>query len=104
MRSSRPETAPVRTHRRSEEPRDFNQLGLDFPAAAEYSVAPRKETEIMNQELVDVLEQKIGDLVERYNALKEENARLHAEIQQSASDREGLKSRVDAILGKLDGI
>ncbi|MFZ4859492.1 MAG: cell division protein ZapB [Desulfuromonadaceae bacterium] len=83
---------------------DISQLGLDFVPAASYSVPPRKETEPMNQELIDVLENKIGALVEKYNDLKEENAMLHDEIQRLTNDREGIKSRVDAILGKLDGI
>ena len=83
---------------------DINQLGLDFVPDASYSVPPRKEMEPMNQELIDVLENKIGALVEKYNDLKEENAMLHDEIQRLTNDREGIKSRVDAILGKLDGI
>jgi cell division protein ZapB len=58
----------------------------------------------MNQELIDVLETKIGVILEKYNDLKEENAMLHDEIQRLTNDREGIKSRVDAILGKLDGI
>jgi len=83
---------------------DFNQLGLDFVQAPSYSEPLRKETEHMNQELIEVLENKIGDIVEKYSALKEENARLNEEIQRLSSDREGIKSRVDAILSKLDGI
>jgi cell division protein ZapB len=83
---------------------DFNQLGLDFVRAASYSNPFRKETELMDQELIEVLEKKIGDLVEKYSALKVENARLNEEIQRHSSDREGIRSRVDAILGKLDGI
>ena len=39
----------------------------------------------MNQELIDVLEKKIGDIVEKYSALKEENARLNEEIQRLSS-------------------
>ena len=83
---------------------DFNQLGLDFMSVASYSEPLRKETNIMDQELIEVLEKKIGDIVEKYSALKEENARLNEEIQRLSSDREGIKSRVDAILSKLDGI
>ena len=83
---------------------DFNQLGLDFVTTPSYSVPPRKDTELMNHELIEVLEKKIGAIVEKYSALKEENARLKEEIQRLSSDREGIKSRVDAILGKLDGI
>ena len=81
---------------------DINQLGLDFVPVASYSDPPRKETEPMNQELIDVLEAKIGVVLEKYNDLKEENAMLHDEIQRLTNDREGIKSRVDAILGKLD--
>ena len=83
---------------------DFNQLGLDFVPVTSYSEPLRKETELMNQELLEVLEKKIGDIVEKYSNLKEENARLNEEIQRLSDDREGFKSRVDAILGKLDGI
>ena len=83
---------------------DFNQLGLDFVSATSYSVPLRKETEPMNQELIEVLEKKISDIVEKYIALKEENALLYEELQRHTTDREGFKSRIDAILGKLDGI
>jgi cell division protein ZapB len=83
---------------------DFSQLGLDFVPAASYSGPPRKEIELMNQELIEVLEKKINDIVEKYCSLKEENARLNEEITRLSNDREGFKSRVDAILGKLDGI
>jgi cell division protein ZapB len=104
MPSSRPEKQSRRKGAEVAELCDFNQLGLDFVSTASYSVQPRKETEPMNQELIEVLEKKIGDIVEKYNALKEENARLNEEIQRLSNDREGIKSRVDAILGKLDGI
>lgn len=104
MPSSRPEKTSRRTAVETAELCDFNQLGLDFATTASYSVQPRKEMEPMNQELIEVLEKKIGDIVEKYNALKEENSRLNEEIQRLSSDREGIKSRVDAILGKLDGI
>lgn len=104
MPSSKPEKARRRSGRDVTELCDFNQLGLDFIPVASYSTQPRKETEPMNQELIEVLENKIGAIVEKYTALKEENARLNEEIQRLSSDREGIKSRVDAILGKLDGI
>lgn len=58
----------------------------------------------MNQELIEALEKKISEVVEKYTFLKEENAMLHEEVQRLSSDREGIKSRVDALLGKLDGI
>jgi cell division protein ZapB len=83
---------------------DFNQLELDFVPATSYSMPPRKETVFMNQELIEALEKKIGDVIEKFSALKDENTRLNEEIQRLSSEREGIKSRVDAILGKLDGI
>ena len=104
MPSSRPEKSLRRSVKGVTELCDISQLGLDFVPAASYSVPPRKETEPMNQELIDVLETKIGDILQKYNDLKEENAMLHEEIQRLTNDREGIKSRVDAILGKLDGI
>jgi len=104
MLFSKPEKLCNRKGKGAAELCDFNQLGLDFVRATSYSEALRKETEPMNQELLEVLEKKICDLVEKYSALKEENARLNEEIQRFSNDREGIKSRVDAILGKLDGI
>ncbi len=104
MPFSRPEKSRFRRVKDATELCDINQLGLDFVPVASYSVQPRKETEPMNQELIDVLETKIGALVEKYNDLKEENAMLHEEVQRLSNDRESIKSRVDAILGKLDGI
>ncbi len=58
----------------------------------------------MNQELFETLDTKIGELLEKYAALKAENTRLSEENQRFLTEREGLKSRVDAILGKLEGI
>jgi len=104
MPSSRPEKTKGGRGAVDPELCDFNQLGLDFVSADSYSVPLRKETDLMNQELIEVLEKKINDIVEKYSALKEENARLNEEIQRLSSDREGIKSRVDALLGKLDGI
>lgn len=104
MLSSKPEKKPRRKNVETLELCDFNQLGLDFMQAPSYSVPFRKEPEPMNQELIEVLEKKIGELVEKYNALKDENALLNDEVQRLSSDREGIKSRVDALLGRLDGI
>ena len=86
------------------EPRDFAQLGLDFGTPNGYSDVPRKEKDKMNQELFATLDKKVGELLEKYTALKEENARLAEENQRFLAEREGLKSRVDTILGKLEGI
>lgn len=104
MPSSRPEKSRPKSGSDAREPREIRQLGLDFEPLAAYSPAPRKEMETMNQELIEVLEKKISEIVEKYTSLKEENAMLHEEIQRLSSDREGIKSRVDALLGKLDGI
>jgi FtsZ-binding cell division protein ZapB len=104
MHFSKPEKTSHRKGKVVAELCDFNQPGLDFVSAPSYSVQPRKETELMNQELIEVLEKKIGDVVEKYSALKEENVRLNEEIQRLSSGRDEFKSRIDAILGKLDGI
>ena len=104
MPFSKPEKTRSRKCKCVAELSDFNQPGLDFVPASSYTVQPRKETELMNQELIELLEKKIGDIVEKYSALKEENARLSEEVKRLSNDREGIKSRVDAILGKLDGI
>jgi cell division protein ZapB len=104
MHSSRTEKTRCRKADVGAELCDFNQLGLDFVSAPSYSEPLQKGKEHMNQDLIAVLENKIGDIVEKYSALKAENERLNEEIQRLSSDREGIKSRVDAILGKLDGI
>lgn len=104
MPSSRPDKACAEHAPIGGEARNSAQLGLDFTGAPEYSNLPRKDTEPMNNELFEALDKKVGDLLEKYTALKEENARLAEENQRLHSEREGLKSRVDAILGKLEGI
>lgn len=104
MPSSKPDKSRSKRGTDAREPREIRQLGLDFEPLAAYILAPRKEIETMNQELIEVLEKKINDIVEKYAALKEENAMLHEEVERLSSDREGIKSRVDALLGKLDGI
>jgi cell division protein ZapB len=104
MPSSSPRKAGSKKRRAENEPCDFAQLGLDFSAACTYSNVPRKETEIMNHELFEALENKVNALLEKYTALKEENSRLAEDNQRLQSEREALKSRVDTILGKLEGI
>ena len=104
MPSSRHEKPSRRKGLSDTELCDFNQLGLDFVSSTSYSEPPRKEIVFMNQELIEVLEKKIGDIIEKYSALKDENTRLNEEVQRLSNDREGIKSRIDAILGKLDGI
>ena len=104
MPSSRPDKSRPKSRPGVREPREISQLVLDFEPSPAYIAPPRKEIETMNQELIEVLEKKISEIVEKYTSLKEENAMLHEEIQRLSSDREGIKSRVDALLGKLDGI
>jgi cell division protein ZapB len=104
MPSSRPDKTGSKKQRSKDEPCDFTQLGLDFSTTRQYSNVPRKDTEIMNQELFETLENKVNGLLEKYTALKDENSRLTEENHRLQSEREGLKSRVDAILGKLEGI
>ncbi|KAB0671786.1 cell division protein ZapB [Oryzomonas sagensis] len=58
----------------------------------------------MDQELFTALEKKVDDLLDKYSSLKADNARLAEENGRLLAEREGLKSRVDAILGKLEGI
>jgi cell division protein ZapB len=104
MPSSRLDKAGSKKRPEEDEPCDFAQLGLDFSATCEYSIVPRKETETMNHELIEALENKVNGLIEKYTALKDENSRLTEENQRLQSEREGFKSRVDAILGKLEGV
>lgn len=104
MPSSRPDKAGPKKRPKEHEPCDFTQLGLDFSTDCSYINVPRKETESMDQELFETLENKVNGLLEKYAALKDENSRLAEENQRLQSEREGLKSRVDAILGKLEGI
>lgn len=58
----------------------------------------------MNHELFELLDSKVSDLLEKYRAVKEENSRLVEEIERFKVERDGFKSHIDAILGKLDGI
>lgn len=104
MPSSRPDKSARTRGQTGVEPYKINQLGLDFETPPAYSSAPRKEMKNMNQEMIEILEKKIGELVQKYSDLKEENALLNEELQRLSADREGIKSRVDALLGKLDGI
>lgn len=104
MRSSRPDNSTPVKRRGADEPCDFAQLGLDFSVTAPYSNVPRKEIETMNHELFETLESKVSDLLGKYAALKDENTRLTEENQRLQAEREGFKSRIDSILGKLEGV
>jgi len=104
MPSSRRNPARGKQSPKSSEVCDFTQLGLDFAVPIAYCEDPRKEPETMNQELFAALDTKVCDLIEKYSALKSENARLIEENQRLTEERTGLKSQVDAILAKLDGV
>jgi cell division protein ZapB len=58
----------------------------------------------MNADIFELLEQKIDLLLERHQALQRENLSLREEIRKLASEREGIKDRIDAILMKLEEI
>ena len=104
MPSSKSDKIGSEHGRKRKESRDITQLGLDFMSSSGYSVLSRKEDESMNHELFESLDNKIASLLEKYTALKDENARLLEENQRFQAEREGIRLRVDAILGKLEGI
>ncbi len=80
------------------------QMGLDFVEENQYIIQPLEGDSVMNTELFETLEEKIGSLINRYTALQEEHQRVLAENAQLLQEREGLKGRVDAILSKLEGV
>lgn len=55
-------------------------------------------------ELFDTLEQRVEGLLLEYASLREEIALLREENQRLTMEREGFKSRIDAILKKMEGI
>lgn len=77
---------------------------LDQVKENQYIISPSTGDGHMSAELFDQLENKINDLVARYEAMKNENTRLAEENHRLQQEREGLKGRIDAILGKLDGL
>ena len=104
MPSSRPDKTDSRQRLKGREARNFAQLGLDFTLASEYSTFPRKENHFMNHELFESLDNKVSDLLNKYQVLKDENVRLAEDNERFKAERETLRSRIDTILGKLDGI
>lgn len=58
----------------------------------------------MNADIFELLEQKIDLIVDRYQSLQRENLSLREELRSLASEREGIKHRIDAILKKLEEI
>ena len=58
----------------------------------------------MDAELFDVLERKVEFLLREFSSMKHENALLKEENQKLLAEREVFKSRIDAILQKMEGV
>jgi len=58
----------------------------------------------MDVELFDALESKVEFLLREFSSLKRENALLIEENQKLLAEREVFKSRIDAILKKMEGV
>jgi cell division protein ZapB len=58
----------------------------------------------MDAELFDALEGKIEFLLREFSSMKQENALLKEENQRLLSERDVFKSRIDAILKKMEGV
>ncbi|RQW85568.1 MAG: cell division protein ZapB [Geobacter sp.] len=58
----------------------------------------------MDAELFDALEGKIEILLKEFSSMKQENALLKEENQRLLAERDVFKSRIDAILKKMEGV
>ncbi len=58
----------------------------------------------MDREIFDVLENRVEALLRDYASLKRDNVSLREEVQRLQQERENFKSRIDAVLAKLEGI
>lgn len=58
----------------------------------------------MSDDLFNVLEKRVVSLINVVDELKVENVRLKNENDRLAAEKVGLKSRIDAILKKLEGV
>lgn len=58
----------------------------------------------MTAEQFDILERKVGALLDAFLGLKKENARLVKENHDLLEERDKVRSRLDAVLAKLEGI
>lgn len=58
----------------------------------------------MTAEQFNMLEKKVEALLDAFMMLKQENARLVKDNHVLLEERKSVKSRLDAILGKLEGI
>lgn len=55
-------------------------------------------------EQFDALEGRVESLLRQFTLLREENSQLKEENQKLLKEREIFKSRIDAILKKMEGI
>lgn len=58
----------------------------------------------MSDDLFNELEKRVVSLINVVDALKIENVKLKSENDRLAAEKVGLKSRIDAILKKLEGV
>lgn len=58
----------------------------------------------MDAELFDALEGKVEFLLREFSSMKHEYAQLKEENQRLLAEREVFKSRIDAILMKMEGV
>jgi len=58
----------------------------------------------MSDDLLQELEGRIVALVEALKGLKLENSRLRQENDRLSEERGGLRSRIDSILKRLEGV
>lgn len=104
MHFSKADKPQLQNLRKGVDARDLTQLGLDFATPAKYSEPLKKGADSMNHELLELLENKLNELLEKHALLKVEADRLREENRLFATEREGLKSRVDSMLEKLTAI
>ena len=58
----------------------------------------------MDMEQFDALEGRVESLLRQFSLLREENSQLKEENERLLKEREVFKSRIDAILKKMEGI
>ena len=58
----------------------------------------------MSADLFEELEERVTFLLQALNELKLENGRLRQENDRLSEERGGLRSRIDSILKRLEGV
>lgn len=58
----------------------------------------------MDEELFNALENRVESLLREFSSIKLENALLKEENQKLLTEREFCKTRIDAILKKMEGV